>query len=345
MFENSNPRSRRDARSFGWSAALHLALVAAAVLTSTLAPETIRLTKSFVAMPLYVPLAAPEPPRARQPQIQPKQLKQPKRRAEWQRASIPPPALPRAPEPEALRQEPPSIAAVSATPVRRVAAELPMVLSPPKAARPLVRTGVLSAAVARRPDDAAPRPQWQLAGFASRDPGTRRASIAPRPQPPGLAGFQAAQAGRPGQRRPAGRSRAAGTAVFGAATHAASRPVVKEPVAEAGFAAVVAAEAKAAALSPRQARLRPAALRIRNKPRPRYTAEARALRIEGAVILKVIFAASGVVRVLSIVQGLGHGLDQNAVRAAEAIEFEPARRGGRPVDFAASLQIRFQLAY
>lgn len=344
MFENSNPRSRRDVSSFGWSAALHLALVAAAVLTSTLAPETIRLTKSFATMPLYIPLAAPEPPRVRQPQIQPAQPKQLKRRAEWQRASIPPPALPRAPEPEALRQEPPSIAAAPATPVRRVAAELPMVLSPPKAARLLVKTGVLSAAVARRPD-AAPRPQWQLAGFASRDPGTRRTSIAPRPQPPGFAGFQAAQAGRPGQRRPAGQSRAAGTAVFGAATHAASRPVVKEPVAEAGFAAVVAAEAKAAALSPRQARLRPADLRIRNKPRPRYTAEARALRIEGAVVLKVIFAASGVVRVVSVVQGLGHGLDQNAVRAAEAIEFEPARRGGRPVDFAASLQIRFQLAY
>ena len=208
---------------------------------------------------------------------------------------------------------------------------------------------MLSAAVARRPD-AAPPPQWQLAGFASLDPGTRRASMEPRPQPPGLAGFQAAQAGGPGRLRPADRSQAAGTAVFGAVTHTASRPVVKdplakEPVAEAGFAAVVAAEAKAAAPSPQQGRLRPADLRIRNKPRPRYTAEARALRIEGEVVLKVIFAASGVVRVLRVVRGLGHGLDQNAVRAAEAIEFEPARRGGRPVDFAASVQIRFQLAY
>ncbi len=344
MFESTNPRPRRDAGSFGWSAALHLAALAAAVLTSTLAPETIRLTKSFVAMPLYVPLTAPEPPRVRQPPIQSKQPKQSQRRAAGQRASIPPPALPRAPEPEALRQEPPSIAAVSATPVRRVAAELPMVLSPPKATRPLVRTGVLSAAVARRPDAAQP-PQWQLAGFASLDPGTRRASSAPRPQPPGLAGFRAAQAGGPGRRRSAGQSRAAGTAAFGAVTHTASRPVVRRPVAEAGFAAVVAAEAKAAAPSPRQGRLRPADLRIRNKPRPRYTAEARALRIEGQVVLKVIFEASGVVRVLSVVQGLGHGLDQNAVRAAEAIEFEPARRGGRPVDFAASVQIRFQLAY
>ena len=330
MFESTNPRPRRDAGSFGWSAVLHLAALAAAVLTSTLAPETIRLTKFFVAMPLHVPLQAPEPPRVRRPPIQSKQPKQSQGRAEWQWASIPPPALPRAPEPEALRQEPPSIAAASATPVRRVAAELPMVLSPPKAARPLVRTGVLSAAVARRPDAAQP-PQWQLAGFASLDPGTRRASIEPRPQPPGLAGFQAAQAGGPGQRRSAGQSqsRAAGTAAFGAVTHTASRPVVKEPVAEADFAAVVAAEAKAAAPSPRQGRLRPADLRIRNKPRPR----------------KVIFEASGVVRVLSVVQGLGHGLDQNAVRAAEAIEFEPARRGGRPVDFAASVQIRFQLAY
>ena len=83
---------------------------------------------------------------------------------------------------------------------------------------------------------------------------------------------------------------------------------------------------------------------IISKPLPVYTEEARKLRVEGEVLLEVIFEASGQVRVLRVVRGLGHGLDEAAVRAAEQIRFKPALRDGQPADSTAVLHIIFQLA-
>jgi len=63
------------------------------------------------------------------------------------------------------------------------------------------------------------------------------------------------------------------------------------------------------------------------------------------VLLDVIFTAGGEVRVISVVQGLGYGLDESAVAAAKQLKFRPARRDGVPVDSQAKLHIVFQLAY
>jgi TonB family protein len=84
---------------------------------------------------------------------------------------------------------------------------------------------------------------------------------------------------------------------------------------------------------------------ILSKPKPVYTEEARARRIEGEVLLQVLFAASGEVHVLATVRGLGYGLDENAVAAAEAIHFRPAERAGVAADSTAVVHIVFQLAY
>ncbi len=83
---------------------------------------------------------------------------------------------------------------------------------------------------------------------------------------------------------------------------------------------------------------------IISKPIPIYTDEARHLRIEGEVLLEVLLEASGQVHVLRIVRGLGHGLDDSAVRAAEQIRFKPAVRDGQPANSTAVLHIIFQLA-
>jgi TonB family protein len=80
------------------------------------------------------------------------------------------------------------------------------------------------------------------------------------------------------------------------------------------------------------------------KPRPVYTEEGRRLKVEGEVLLEVVFTASGQVLVQRIVQGLGHGLDESAVRAAEKIQFKPALKDGQPADFQAVLHVVFQLA-
>jgi TonB family protein len=83
---------------------------------------------------------------------------------------------------------------------------------------------------------------------------------------------------------------------------------------------------------------------IREKPSPLYTREARELRVEGEVLLQVVFASNGCVQVLRVVRGLGHGLDEAAVRAAEGIRFSPAQRGGQAVDITATVHIVFQLS-
>ncbi|HTW49835.1 MAG TPA: TonB family protein [Acidobacteriaceae bacterium] len=83
---------------------------------------------------------------------------------------------------------------------------------------------------------------------------------------------------------------------------------------------------------------------VQYKPLPEYTAEARQLRIQGDVTLKVRFLATGQVEVLGVVNGLGHGLDEQAKIAAEHIRFKPATRAGQPVDEISIIHVTFQMA-
>ena len=84
---------------------------------------------------------------------------------------------------------------------------------------------------------------------------------------------------------------------------------------------------------------------ITDKPRPEYTAEGRSLKIEGDVVIDLVFLANGSIQINRVVNGLGHGLDESAVRAAQQIKFKPAKREGEPVDFPARVRIEFRLAY
>ena len=84
---------------------------------------------------------------------------------------------------------------------------------------------------------------------------------------------------------------------------------------------------------------------VQDKPRPEYTAEARSLKIEGDVVIDLIFLANGNIQINRVVSGLGHGLDEAAERAAQQIKFKPAQRDHEPVDFPARVRIEFRLAY
>ncbi|MFZ0859211.1 MAG: TonB family protein [Candidatus Sulfotelmatobacter sp.] len=95
---------------------------------------------------------------------------------------------------------------------------------------------------------------------------------------------------------------------------------------------------------PAQAEAKVIPAEILSKPVPIYTDEARAKRIEGEVLLEVVLEATGKLRVLKVVRGLGHGLDDAAVHAAEQIRFKPALKDGQPSDSMAVLHIIFQLA-
>ena len=80
------------------------------------------------------------------------------------------------------------------------------------------------------------------------------------------------------------------------------------------------------------------------KPTPEYTDEARSARIEGTVSLELEFTAAGDVRVLRVVRGLGHGLDEAAQLAALRIRFKPAQSDSGPVDSRATVYITFRLS-
>jgi TonB family protein len=84
---------------------------------------------------------------------------------------------------------------------------------------------------------------------------------------------------------------------------------------------------------------------ITYKPNPVYTDEARNLKLEGEVLLEVEFGANGQLHVTRVVRGLGHGLDEAAVAAANKMRFKPAMRSGQAIDSTAVVHVVFQLAY
>jgi len=83
---------------------------------------------------------------------------------------------------------------------------------------------------------------------------------------------------------------------------------------------------------------------IQSKPAPVYTEEARRLRVEGDVVVQVVFTAAGEIRIVEVVRGLGHGLDEAAVAATRQIRFTPARRDGQFVDYPATIHVVFALS-
>jgi len=110
----------------------------------------------------------------------------------------------------------------------------------------------------------------------------------------------------------------------------------------AGFTPVAAPQAAPKTRTEEKAHLTP--VEILYKPRPAYTDEARKLHVEGEVLVEVMFTAGGQLQVRRVVKGLGHGLDESALRAAQQIRFRPAQRDGAPYDSAALVHIVFELA-
>jgi TonB family protein len=84
---------------------------------------------------------------------------------------------------------------------------------------------------------------------------------------------------------------------------------------------------------------------ITYKPQPVYTEEARNLKLEGEVLLEVMFGANGTLHVNRVVRGLGHGLDEAAIAAANKMRFKPAQRMGQAIDSTAVVHVMFQMAY
>ena len=83
--------------------------------------------------------------------------------------------------------------------------------------------------------------------------------------------------------------------------------------------------------------------KLLSSTRPEYTAEARTAGIEGAVQVVVTIGQDGVPRDARIHTGLGHGLDEMAIRCVAEWRFKPGEYDGNPVAVAATLNVSFQL--
>jgi TonB family protein len=79
------------------------------------------------------------------------------------------------------------------------------------------------------------------------------------------------------------------------------------------------------------------------KREPEYTPEARALKIEGSVVLQVTIGVDGSARDIKLQKGLGYGLDEAAGAAVSQWRFEPGQRDAAPVPVLATIEVNFRL--
>ena len=333
------PQEKGRLGSFGVSAGVNLAIIAVIlVLTITQVHEAkVRRQETLV----YV---APPP----KPYIPPV-------------PKIKMPPIPPLPKPEVKIVPPkPVIEPPKVEPIK-VATKVPVMPAP--APRPVVtppKPVVGQFAAAQAPAQQAVRPaQAQTAGFGS-PTGVQANPNASRPTALAVVGgFGTAASSNTGG---AGRQSTISTTGFGAGTtggspngsargavastgfgsgsQAAGAPGGHGAVASTGFGAGQPAAGPAARVQ--QPVTTP--IVVLAKPQPQYTAEAREAHVEGDVTLEVRFTADGQVEVLRVVNGLGHGLDEQARLAATRIRFKPSTRDGKPVDQVSVIHITFQLA-
>jgi TonB family protein len=80
-----------------------------------------------------------------------------------------------------------------------------------------------------------------------------------------------------------------------------------------------------------------------NSAQPRYTEEARALKIQGTVLMGLLVTETGDVDLALVLRGLGYGLDEQAIDVARKLKFSPATRNGEPAPYWLKLSVGFNL--
>jgi TonB family protein len=84
-------------------------------------------------------------------------------------------------------------------------------------------------------------------------------------------------------------------------------------------------------------------VKIISKSRPGYTNDARNNGVKGVIRILALFDINGKVTQAFVVKSLGHGLDEQALRAARGIQFEPAKRNGVPYAVMKMIEYSFDI--
>jgi TonB family protein len=82
---------------------------------------------------------------------------------------------------------------------------------------------------------------------------------------------------------------------------------------------------------------------ITHREKAKYTEEARQNKVQGTVVLQVVFHANGSITDIRVVRGLPDGLTEKAIEAARKIRFNPAVKNGSPVSVRGTLEFSFNL--
>jgi TonB family protein len=344
-----DPKPRWD--RIGWSAGVQLGIFGFLLLLPLLFPQQMRTALNLRPTELMSPVTlvpvAPEPPPP--PKIKPK--------------AVPPEPKPVVPEPVKLnpKQTHVFLAAKAEPPKPKILDAKPVELNPvfnqakidtpanqPKKPREDVKIGNLGSGSAAPATVVAPLNKVQTGGFG--DPNgiagkgdPNKATNVNRLGSPALPGGPGYGNGTGGDKGIRGTVASTGFG-NGIANPPPSGGGKRGTLQSTGFSdQTVAAEAPKKKAAAGEGPTTP--VDILDKPRPEYTAEGRSMKIEGDVVLEMVFLANGTIQVNRVVSGLGHGLDEAATRAAQQIKFKPAKREGQAVDFPARVRIEFRLAY
>jgi TonB family protein len=76
---------------------------------------------------------------------------------------------------------------------------------------------------------------------------------------------------------------------------------------------------------------------------PEYTAAARAKQLEGVTTLYAEVTKEGSVANIKVVKSLDPQLDAKAIEAVQKWRFRPAKRNGKDVTMAATIEVEFRL--
>jgi TonB family protein len=83
--------------------------------------------------------------------------------------------------------------------------------------------------------------------------------------------------------------------------------------------------------------------RVLSKVDPEYSQEARRDQIEGSVLLQAIITPEGIADNITVVKGVGSGLDDKAIEAVSKWTFQPGTKDGSPVPVWVTIEVNFRL--
>ena len=84
-------------------------------------------------------------------------------------------------------------------------------------------------------------------------------------------------------------------------------------------------------------------LKIISKPHPRYTDLARQNNVTGKVKLAIEFGSDSKIKAIVPIQTLPDGLTANCLEVAQRIEFEPAYKNDKPVNYIKIIVYTFEI--